>query len=179
MSRIKLDAPIAAFLDLIAWAEGTSTHKLTHDDGYDVIVSGVDGLHTFSDYSIHPFSQGRAPVVVRPDPNKILSTASGRYQFELATWEELSKLINRATFDPVSQDYACLHLLESNRAITPILSGQMGAAFERVCTIWASFPGNLYGQGGKTAEELVQEYALCKARALQDAYLAQQPGVTA
>ncbi|MCP6547965.1 hypothetical protein NL497_29765, partial [Klebsiella pneumoniae] len=31
-----------AFLDMLAWSEGTSTSKHSRDDGYDVIVGGID-----------------------------------------------------------------------------------------------------------------------------------------
>ncbi|MNF05427.1 hypothetical protein D3C80_2051560 [compost metagenome] len=38
-----------AFLDMLAWSEGTSTIKAS-DDGYNVLVGGK----LFSDYSKHP-----------------------------------------------------------------------------------------------------------------------------
>ena len=60
-----MDPSVKAFLDLIAWSEGTSTSPVTQNQGYDVIVTGVDGPAVFTDYSDHPFADGRAPVVVR------------------------------------------------------------------------------------------------------------------
>ena len=63
MATIQTDAKIAAFLDLIAWSEGTSISPVSKNDGYDVIVSGVDGKHTFNDYGFHPFAHGRADIV--------------------------------------------------------------------------------------------------------------------
>ena len=50
-----------AFLDTLAFSEGTSNHPLTVNDGYDVIVTGVDGPEVFTDYSAHPFANGRKP----------------------------------------------------------------------------------------------------------------------
>ena len=43
MARIAIVASVAAFLDLIALSEGTSKAPNTHDDGYDIIVNGIDG----------------------------------------------------------------------------------------------------------------------------------------
>lgn len=42
------------FLDMLAWAEGTSTSKHTCDDGYDVVVDGIDSPNTFKRCSTHP-----------------------------------------------------------------------------------------------------------------------------
>ena len=61
-----MDGKLKAFLDLIAYSEGTSTSSVTKNDGYDVIVTGVDGPSIFTDYSDHPFANGGS-VVVRRD----------------------------------------------------------------------------------------------------------------
>ncbi|ENB4964857.1 lysozyme, partial [Escherichia coli] len=45
---------VKAFLDALAWTEGTSTSRYTKNDGYDIIVDGIDSPHTFTDYSTHP-----------------------------------------------------------------------------------------------------------------------------
>lgn len=51
---------VVAFLDMLAWSEGTSTSPATKDRGYDVIVTGADRVpEVFTDYSVHPFSRGR------------------------------------------------------------------------------------------------------------------------
>ena len=40
-----------AFLDMLAYSEGTSTSPATKDRGYDVIVTGIDGKpEIFTDY---------------------------------------------------------------------------------------------------------------------------------
>ena len=68
---------VLAFLDMLAWAEGTSTSKATKDDGYDVIVKGADGVdETFTDYSANPFSRGRKSKVI--NSKGLTSIASGR-----------------------------------------------------------------------------------------------------
>jgi muramidase (phage lysozyme) len=180
MATLKCDPRLAAFLDLIAWSEGTSTSAHTHNDGYDVIVTGVDGAHTFTDYSCHPFALGRAPIVVRKAENRALmpadangmvpaaaprqvlpasySTASGRYQIRLETWKEMAALAHLGTFSPQSQDAAALALLERRRASAHILSGNIEFAIAHCCLEWASFPGNLYDQGAHPLPVLLDNY---------------------
>ena len=60
-----------AFLDMLAWSEGTDTgRQKTRNHGYDVIVGG----ELFTDYSDHP----RKLVTLNP---KLKSTGAGRYRF--------------------------------------------------------------------------------------------------
>ena len=59
-----------AFLDMLAWSEGTDNGRLkTRNHGYDVIVGG----ELFTDYSDHP----RKLVTLNP---KLKSTGAGRYR---------------------------------------------------------------------------------------------------
>lgn len=180
MATVNTDKRLKAFLDLIAWSEGTSTHPLTKCNGYDVIVTGVDGRHTFTDFSTHPFALGRAPVVVRPAVYKddetnrtlsserpgngklvqpaLLSTASGRYQFILNSWEKVAKLIHAGTFSPLNQDLAAIQVLHNLNAVQSILGGYYIEAVHMCCEEWASFPGNLFGQPTHTDNELAKQY---------------------
>ena len=49
-----------AFLDMLASAEGTGNHPATAMDGYDVIVTGIDGKpEVFREFTDHPFARGR------------------------------------------------------------------------------------------------------------------------
>lgn len=62
---------IVAFLDMLAWSEGTDNgSQPTKQNGYDVMVGGA----LFTDLSKHPAK------LVRLNP-KLASTAAGRYQF--------------------------------------------------------------------------------------------------
>jgi muramidase (phage lysozyme) len=158
MPRLALVKPISAFLDLVGQSEGTTTSKATHDDGYDIIVSGIDGPHTFSDYSAHPFAAGRPPIVVRTAPKLLESTASGRYQITLPTWKSITERWTSTVFSPQAQDAAALQLLKECGALNHIDSGNIAAAIEAACETWASFPGNSYGQGGRTLAWLLQTY---------------------
>ena len=169
MTTAKVDPKIAAFLDLIAASEGTSGSTITKCDGYDVIVSGVDGPNSFSDYSMHPFAQGRAPILVRAAlpaglprdavaVRALYSTASGRYQFELGTWTSLAKRSNYSVFAPMQQDLAAVDLLFECNAVKLILASDVELAIHACCHMWASFPGNAYGQGGRSIEWLLAKY---------------------
>lgn len=169
MATTKVEPKIAAFLDLIAASEGTSGSTITKFDGYDVIVSGVDGPNSFSDFSMHPFAQGRAPILVRAARPAALprdavavpalySTASGRYQFELGTWTSLAKRSNYNVFAPMQQDLAAIDLLFERGAVKLIHAGDVELAIHACSTTWASFPGNAYGQGGRSIEWLLAKY---------------------
>lgn len=159
MTRLALAAPVAAFLDLIALSEGTSKAPNTRDDGYDVIVSGIDGRHNFSDYSAHPFAAGRTPIVVRTAPKLLESTASGRYQIILPTRKNIAAARGLGTFSPQNQDLAALEIIRQASALNLVEAKQIPEAIEALCEQWASFPGNDDGQGGRTLNWLMQQYA--------------------
>jgi muramidase (phage lysozyme) len=181
MATLNADPRLRAFLDLIAHSEGTATHPLTKCQGYDVIVTGVDGQHVFSDFSIHPFALGRQPITVRRtsyvgpdgptfDPThahkpltvidpEIISTASGRYQIIWPTWKEISAQIRAGTFSPANQDLAALKLLELCNATNPILENAPALAIRMASNKWASFPGNLYNQSPHPLSQLLELYA--------------------
>jgi muramidase (phage lysozyme) len=147
---------VKSFLDLIAKSEGTSSGL---DNGYGVIVSGIDGSNTFSDYLTHPFANGRPAIVVRPGPipPRIVSTASGRYQCILHNWIAYSKLLNLPDFDHESQDLIALRQLKECGSFALIANGDIKGAIEKACHIWASFPGNSYRQaGGRSMDQLLQ-----------------------
>ena len=144
---------LVAWLSLIGYAEGAD---------YSTIVSGVDGPHTFTDFSQHPFASGRPAIeVVAPGarfPNGLYSTASGRYQFILPTWRGLAAKLGLTDFSPASQDAACIDLLRQHGVTGMVLAGNIQEAIMACAPIWASFPGGPYGQGGKTVGDLLDKY---------------------
>jgi muramidase (phage lysozyme) len=147
---------LVRFLDLIAFSEGTSTSPNTHNDGYDVIVSGIDGHHEFTDFSGHPFSNGRPAIVI--NHSGLTSTASGRYQLLARFYAVYKNELNLPDFSPVSQDKIALQQIRERHAIPDILAGNIQSAITKCCTIWASFPGNDFGQGGKSMEALLTRF---------------------
>lgn len=182
MATLKNDPALTAFLDLIATSEGTSSSPVSRANGYDVIVSGVDGRHVFTDYSQHPFAAGREPILVRTsqpaqykqDPitpsappfllhgpiPALLSTASGRYQITLPTWRTLTDKYKLGTFSPQAQDLAALYLLDECRATEHIRLNDIQGAIHAASDTWASFPGNLYNQPKSPIDALLSKYKL-------------------
>jgi muramidase (phage lysozyme) len=149
---------LVRFLDLIAFSEGTSTNPHTQNNGYDVIVGGVDGHHEFTDFSDHPFSGGRPPIVVRNGPPPLLSTAAGRYQLLARFYTVYKNQLGLPDFGPVSQDKIALQQIRERHAIPDILGGNIQSAIEKCSNIWASFPGNDFGQGGKSMTALLDHF---------------------
>ncbi|HIE0523793.1 TPA: glycoside hydrolase family 24 protein [Stenotrophomonas maltophilia] len=161
MAEISADAAggrnVVAFLDMLAWSEGTSTSPVTKDRGYDVIVTGVDRKpETFSDYSVHPFSKGRKPKLITR--NGLASSASGRYQFMRKDYAHYRNLLKLPDFGPLSQDLWAIQLIRERRAIQLIQAGRIQEAIARVRNIWASLPGAGYGQPEHALEKLMTAY---------------------
>ncbi len=147
---------LKAFLDTIAFSEGTSTHPLTQNDGYDVIVTGMDGKHIFTDYHDHPFALGGF-VQVTPT---LKSTAAGRYQVLARYWNAYKAMLKLPDFTPQSQDAVAIQQIRERKALPMIEAGNVQGAIQACSNIWASLPGNTYGQaGGHGMEALLQKYA--------------------
>ena len=133
MARINEHPNVVAFLDMLAWSEGTIGKG---DDGYNDIV---DPAGFFSDYSTHP------NLLVQVN-SKIKSTAAGRYQLLARYYEPYRKQLGLSDFSPVSQDKIAIQQIKEQRALDDILCGRIDEAIEKTCNIWASFPGAGYQQ---------------------------------
>lgn len=134
-----------AFLDMLAVSEGTSTSPATRNNGYDVVVTGIDRKpEIFTDYSNHPFDGGRKSKII--NSKGLTSNASGRYQFMLKDWRHYRAQLNLLNFGPESQDLWALQLIRERGALPLIDLGQFDLAVARVRNLWASLPGAGYGQ---------------------------------
>ena len=81
-----------AFLDMLAWSEGTDNgRQKTRNHGYDVIVGG----ELFTDYLDHP----RKLVTLNP---KLKSTGAGRYQLLSRWWDAYHRQLGLKDFSPKS-----------------------------------------------------------------------------
>jgi muramidase (phage lysozyme) len=151
-----MDPKLKAFLDLIGWSEGTSTNPITVNQGYDVIVTGIHGPTVFTDYSDHPFAHGGS-VQWKLNPPEY-STAAGRYQVLAHYFEVYKTRLHLPDFSPASQDAVALQQMKERHAIEMIEAGNVDDAIAECSRIWASFPGNTYGQGGKSRSSLIEQY---------------------
>lgn len=137
-----VDRPeIMAFLDTIAYAEGTEG-----DAGYKTIFTHAK----FSGFDDHP-----RQIKCSGD---LCSDASGRYQFLSTTWDSQARALNLPDFSPRSQDLAAIQLLKSNGAYDLILKGDIEGAIRSAAPIWASFPGAGYNQPEKAMNRLLEVY---------------------
>jgi muramidase (phage lysozyme) len=138
---------VRAFLDMLAWSEGTSTIKAS-DDGYNVIVGG--GL--FSGYADHPRRLVDLPKL------GIKSTAAGRYQLLARYWDAYRKQLGLAGFTPENQDLVALQQIRERKALDDIKAGRIAEAIGKCRNIWASLPGAGYGQREHTLDDLLAYY---------------------
>lgn len=135
-----------AFLDMLAWSEGTSTIQ-TSDNGFNVLVGG----HLFNGYADHP------RIVVNLG-HGLYSTAAGRYQL-LAHWFDAYKQsLNLPDFSPDSQDAIALQQIKECNALDAIDAGDIASATGKCAHIWASLPGNNYGQHQNPLAKLIFIY---------------------
>lgn len=82
---------VVAFLDMLAWSEGTDNDRQpTKDRGYDVIVGG----RLFTGYADHP------RVLVNLPKLGIQSTAAGRYQLLRRYYDAYRKSLRLARLRP-------------------------------------------------------------------------------
>ena len=151
-----MDPKIKAFLDLIGWSEGTSRSPITLNQGYDVIVTGINGPSRFTNYLDHPFAHGGS-VQWHSNPAEY-STAAGRYQILAHYFEVYKAQLGLPDFSPASQDAVAVQLMKERDAVAMVLAGNVAGALLACSSAWASFPGNDYGQGGHDMATLLEEY---------------------
>lgn len=152
MARTTGSRNLLAFLDMLAWSEGTSTSKYTMDDGYDVVVGGIDSPNRFTSYADHP------GVLVTVNRKGLKSTAAGRYQLLHRYWKVYRRQLGLPDFSPASQDAVAIQQLRETKALPFIISGQIEKAIDRCCPIWASLPGAGYGQREHKLDDLIAHY---------------------
>ena len=143
---------VCAFLDMIANSEGTSHDPATLDDGYDVLVTGINGPARFDSYVSHP------DVLVQVNHSGLESTAAGRYQLLYRYWVAYQSSLKLPDFSPVSQDLIAIQQIRERGALPYIASGNFAHAVQLCSNIWASLPGNGYGQHQNTVALLQADY---------------------
>ena len=135
---------VRAFLDVIAYAEGTfmpfrlQGKSIDNRAGYTMLYGGG----TFSSYHDHP----RKILAYRSNNRLLKSTAAGRYQILARTWDAWAPVLQLRTFHPRNQDRLALALIRESGALYDVIEGRYQKAFKKVAPIWASLPGASYGQ---------------------------------
>lgn len=136
-----------AFLDLIAFSEGTYGHG---DNGYNVMVGGS----LFDSYVDHP----RKVVTINMKGQKIRSSAAGRYQILGRYYDAYKQSLGLKNFTPGEQDAIALQMIKEQKALDSIDAGNIEEAIKRCANIWASFPGAGYGQHENNMEHLLDKF---------------------
>ncbi len=147
-----------AFLDMLAWSEGTSTIPGS-DNGYNVLC-GATSTHPllFESYADHP-------RIYNPDLD---STAAGRYQLLAKYFDAYKELLNLPDFSPTSQDAIALRQITERRALVDIDAGDVKLAILKCSTIWASLPGAPYGQRQNKLSDLQAVYLKANGTLMPD-----------
>lgn len=149
MPAAKLSPNLSAFLDMIAWSEGTDNGRQpTKNSGYDVLVGGK----LFTGYADHP------RVLVDLPRLGIKSTAAGRYQLLARYWDAYRKQLGLKDFSPINQDAVAIQQIKERGALPLIEAGKTAEAIARVSNIWASLPGAGYGQHEQRLDNLLASY---------------------
>jgi muramidase (phage lysozyme) len=137
-----------AFLDMLAFSEGVAPG----DDGYRTLFGGalMDSLDD------HPrrffsFTNKRGEV--------LKTSAAGRYQFLMRTWDTLARRLSLPDFGPASQDAAALELVRERGAAQDVQAGRITQAIAKCAPIWASLPGAGYAQHENKLTALVAQFS--------------------
>ena len=152
---------VLAFLDMLAWSGLGSDYLKRSDEGYNVIVTGIDGkLELFTDYRTHPFAGGRKSKVI--NSKGLTSNASGRYQQMLRDWPHYRDLLKLPDFGPLSQDRLAIRHIRECRALEDVKAGRFVLAVSKCRNIWASLPGAGYNQREHQIEDLLAQYVAAR-----------------
>lgn len=128
---------VIPYLDMLAMSEIGAEMLADSDDGYNVLVGSVPGaILTFDSYAKHPDVYNKA----------LKSSAAGRYQIMYLYWPYYRKLLRLPDFGKLSQDLYAIQQIEECRAMPLLENGNLAGAIACTAHIWASLPGNKYGQ---------------------------------
>jgi muramidase (phage lysozyme) len=138
-----------AFLSMIATSEGT---ELIGDRGYNCLVGSTPQKPVlFSSYADHPRIRVRLS-------DTLTSTAAGRYQILERYYDAYKARLGLTDFSPESQDTIALQMIREQHAFADVASGHFDEAVTKCANIWASLPGNGYGQHQNKLADLRQAF---------------------
>lgn len=138
-----------AFLTMIAVSEGTES---IGDHGYNCLVgSTVAKPVLFDSYADHP----RIRVQLSPT---LVSTAAGRYQILERYYDAYRGMLSLRDFSPSAQDEIAEQMIRERGAFADVAAGRFEDAVSKCSNIWASLPGNHYGQRQNALADLKQAF---------------------
>lgn len=138
---------LRAFLDTIAWSEGT-TRVVGSDNGYNVLVGGS----LFHGYHDHPRMLVDLPKL------GIKSTAAGRYQLLARYFDAYKPRLGLQDFGHEAQDLIAVQMISECGALKDIEAGAISSAISKCASRWASLPGAAYGQHENAMSSLLAQY---------------------
>lgn len=152
-------AVIRAVLDMIAYAETRELGVVSYYRQYGHPPRFISNLNKHPSMIICSYLGGK----------RICSSASGRYQFIMPTWEIEVQELGLRDFSPLSQDLAAINQIVKAGAVDDLKRLDLKSFFVKTCKIWASLPGSPYGQPTRSFVELNEifkkRYAFYKRRA--------------
>ena len=144
--QVTADRNVRAFLDMIAFSDGTAGPDGSRTlFGGGVVASLVDHPRQY-----FPFTNARG--------EQLKTSAAGRYQFLERTWNELAAKLQLPDFSPASQDAAAIELIRQRGALADVRAGRLQAAIAKVSKVWASLPGAGYAQPERKYSALQRSY---------------------
>ena len=142
---------VRAFLDMISYSEGTNG-----PDGYRAMFGYPLPDRIAPSLADHP----RRKFTFTNKAGKTLTTsAAGRYQFLISTWDELAASLQLPDFGPDSQDKACIELIRQRGALNDVRAGRITDAITKCSKTWASLPGAGYDQPERKLNWLLAQYS--------------------
>ena len=145
---VEINTQRKAFLDMLAWSEGTDNgRQKTRNHGYDVIVGG----ELFTDYSDHP----RKLVTLNPKTQiNRRRTLSASFLLVMPTASSLvaERLLSE------KPDAVALQQIKERGALPMIDRGDIRQAIDRCSNIRASLPGAGYGRLEHKADSLIAKF---------------------
>ncbi|HEY9837470.1 MAG TPA: glycoside hydrolase family 104 protein [Vampirovibrionales bacterium] len=138
-------AHVQAFLDTIAWAEGTAGPS-----AYRMQFTGTK----FSSFKDHP----REIKCGSSYGSRLCSDAAGKYQFLSTTWDRMAKKIGASDFSPANQDRAAIALLDEYGVLEDIEAGSFSYVVVQLIPVWPSFQDVGNGDRARAIARLEQVY---------------------
>lgn len=139
-------ANLRAVLDTIAACEGTAGA-----DGYRTMF----GYRYFDSFADHPRQFFEYTNLAG---RTVYTSAAGRYQIIVRTWDALRARLGLVDFSPASQDAAAIELIRERGALQDAYAGRIGDVINKCAPTWASLPGSNVAQPMRSFSWAVAAY---------------------